>query len=157
MENRILGRGHCQRLVWDSLFIQCYFGLISRLSRLKRPISRWSNFPWPISLGQSLVDIHWSWSKLQQSFNIMAGVSRLRKEGVRQLQQVGRARRTTLHESWSNVSSLLCRSKHRIQWLQIRESITTTTEVTRILSAVPRRPSLWNKGTTATATSYWLR
>ena len=42
-----------------------------------------------------------------QSFNIIAGVPRLRKEGVRQLEQVGRARGTTFHESSKDVSSLL--------------------------------------------------
>ena len=39
----------------STLFIHIHFGHFGLLIRLKRLISRWSNFPWPISLGQSLV------------------------------------------------------------------------------------------------------
>ena len=39
----------------STLFIHIHFGHFGLLIRLKRLISRWSNFPWPISLGQSLI------------------------------------------------------------------------------------------------------
>ena len=40
----------------STLFIHIHFGHFGLLIRLKRLISRWSNFPWPISLGQSLAE-----------------------------------------------------------------------------------------------------